>query len=158
CSTSCGLGAIWRTLICSTGSESDCDQTKRPSPARQCYLRPCSTWKVGEWSKCTKNCEGGIKVREVQCFDLRDQRLLRPFHCRAMSIRPLTQMPCNIQTCLNWYTSSWGQCSEVCGGGEQQRIVTCPEIDRCDRDFQPSSIQSCNSQPCAQWLTGSWGQ
>ncbi|MED6282740.1 hypothetical protein CHARACLAT_001472 [Characodon lateralis] len=158
CSTSCGLGAIWRTLICSTGSESDCDQTKRPSPARQCYLRPCSTWKVGEWSKCTKNCEGGIKVREVQCFDLRDQRPLRPFHCRAMSIRPLTQMPCNVQTCLNWYTSSWGQCSEVCGGGEQQRIVTCPEIDRCDRDFQPSSIQSCNSQPCAQWLTGSWGQ
>ncbi|XP_038145753.1 A disintegrin and metalloproteinase with thrombospondin motifs 7, partial [Cyprinodon tularosa] len=158
CSTSCGLGAIWRTLICSTGSESDCDQTKRPAPARQCYLRPCSSWKVGEWSKCSKNCEGGIKLREVQCFDLRDQRPLRPFHCRAMSSRPLAQMPCNVRTCLDWYTSSWGQCSEVCGGGEQQRIVTCPEDDRCDRDLQPSAIQSCNIQPCAQWLTGSWGQ
>ncbi|KAM4743651.1 A disintegrin and metalloproteinase with thrombospondin motifs 7 isoform 2-T2 [Anableps anableps] len=158
CSTTCGLGAIWRTLICSTGSESDCDQTKRPAPARQCYLRPCSTWKVGEWSKCTKNCEGGIKFREVQCFDLRDQRPLRPFHCRAMSTRPLTQITCNVQTCLDWYTSSWGQCSEVCGGGEQQRIVTCPEDDRCNRNLQPSTIQSCNSQPCAQWLTGSWGQ
>uniref|UniRef100_A0A3Q1FVA1 ADAM metallopeptidase with thrombospondin type 1 motif 7 n=1 Tax=Acanthochromis polyacanthus TaxID=80966 RepID=A0A3Q1FVA1_9TELE len=158
CSTTCGLGAIWRTLACSTGSESDCDPAKRPAPAQRCYLRPCSTWKVGEWSKCSKSCEGGITLRDVHCFDLRDQRPLRPFHCRAMSSRPQTQMPCNLQPCLQWYASSWGQCSEVCGGGEQQRIVTCPEDDRCDRDVQPSSIQPCNTQPCAQWLTGSWGQ
>ncbi|XP_070684446.1 A disintegrin and metalloproteinase with thrombospondin motifs 7 [Pempheris klunzingeri] len=158
CSTSCGLGAIWRTLACSTGSDSDCDPAKRPAPAQRCYLRPCSTWKVEEWSKCTKNCAGGIKTREVQCFDMRDQRPLRPFHCRAMSSRPQTHMPCNLQPCLDWYTSSWGECSEVCGGGEQQRIVTCSEEDRCDRDLQPSNIQTCNSQACAQWLTGSWGQ
>ncbi|XP_070769326.1 A disintegrin and metalloproteinase with thrombospondin motifs 7 [Enoplosus armatus] len=158
CSTTCGLGAIWRTLACSTGSDSDCDLAKRPAPAQRCYLRPCSTWKVEEWSMCSKNCEGGIKSREVHCFDMRDQRPLRPFHCRAMSSRPQTQVPCNPQPCLDWYTSPWGQCSEVCGGGEQQRIVACPEEDRCDRDLQPSNIQSCNSQPCAQWLTGSWGQ
>lgn len=158
CSTSCGLGAIWRTLACSTGSDSDCDPAKRPAPAQRCYLRPCSTWKMEDWSKCSKNCEGGTKFREVQCFDLRDQRPLRPFHCRAMSSRPHTQMTCNPQPCLDWYTSSWGQCSEVCGGGEQQRMVTCPEEDRCNGDLQPSNIQSCNSQPCAQWLTGSWGQ
>ncbi|XP_078128124.1 A disintegrin and metalloproteinase with thrombospondin motifs 7 [Sander vitreus] len=158
CSTSCGLGAIWRTLACSTGSDSDCDPAKRPAPAQRCYLRPCAAWKVEEWSKCSKNCEGGIKLREVQCFDLRDKRPLRPFHCRAMFSRPHTQMTCNPQSCLDWYISSWGQCSEVCGGGEQQRIVTCPEEDRCNEDLQPSNIQSCNSQPCAQWLTGSWGE
>ncbi|KAF3686676.1 A disintegrin and metalloproteinase with thrombospondin motifs 7 [Channa argus] len=158
CSTSCGLGAIWRTLSCSTGSDSDCDSSKRPAPAQQCYLRPCSMWKVGEWSKCTKNCEGGIKSRDIQCVDMRDQRLLRPFHCRAMSSRPPTQQPCSLQPCLKWYSSSWGQCSEVCGGGEQQRIVTCPEEDQCDRALQPNHIQPCNIQPCAQWLTGSWGQ
>ncbi|KAM9366951.1 A disintegrin and metalloproteinase with thrombospondin motifs 7 [Symphorus nematophorus] len=158
CSTSCGLGAIWRTLACSTGSDSDCDPAKRPAPAQRCYLRPCSRWNVEKWSKCSKNCEGGVKSREVQCFDMRDQRPLRPFHCRAMSSRPQTHMPCNLQPCLEWYSSSWGQCSEVCGGGEQQRIVACPEEDRCVRDLQPSNIQSCNSQPCAQWLTGSWGQ
>lgn len=158
CSTSCGLGAIWRTLACSTGSDSDCDLAKRPAPAQRCYLRPCSMWKVEEWNKCSKNCEGGVKLREVQCFDMRDQRPLRPFHCRAMSSRPPTQMVCNLQPCLDWYTSSWGECSEVCGGGEQQRIVTCPEEDRCHRDLQPSNIQPCNIQPCAQWLTGSWGQ
>uniref|UniRef100_A0A8C5HUC7 A disintegrin and metalloproteinase with thrombospondin motifs 7-like n=1 Tax=Gouania willdenowi TaxID=441366 RepID=A0A8C5HUC7_GOUWI len=158
CSTSCGLGAIWRTLVCSSGSESDCDPAERPAPAQRCYLRPCSTWRLGEWSKCSKDCEGGVKSREVQCFDLRDQRPLRPFHCRAMSTRPPTQMSCNLQPCRQWYTSSWGLCSEVCGGGEQQRIVTCPEKNQCDRELQPSNIQSCNSQPCSQWLTGSWGQ
>uniref|UniRef100_A0A8C7ZY75 ADAM metallopeptidase with thrombospondin type 1 motif 7 n=1 Tax=Oryzias sinensis TaxID=183150 RepID=A0A8C7ZY75_9TELE len=158
CSTSCGLGAVWRAVTCSTGKDSDCHSSKKPPPARQCYLRPCSMWKVGEWSKCSKNCEGGSKFREVQCFDLRDQRPLRPFHCRAMSSRPQSQNLCNLQPCLDWYTSSWGQCSEVCGGGEQQRIVTCPEENGCEKDLQPSNIQSCNSQPCAQWLTGSWGE
>lgn len=158
CSTTCGLGAIWRTLTCSTGSNSDCDPAKRPAPAQRCYLRPCSMWKIGDWSKCSKNCDGGFKSREVQCFDMRDDRPLRPFHCRAMSSRPQTQLPCNPQPCLQWYASSWGECSEVCGGGEQQRIVACPEEDQCDRELQPSNIQSCNTQPCAQWLTGSWGQ
>lgn len=44
---------------------------------------------------------------------MRDQRPLRPFHCRAMSSRPLTQIPCNLQPCLDWYTSSWGQVSSM---------------------------------------------
>ncbi|XP_056135280.1 A disintegrin and metalloproteinase with thrombospondin motifs 7 [Lampris incognitus] len=158
CSTTCGLGAIWRTLTCSTGSDSDCDPAKRPIPARRCYLRPCSTWKIGEWSKCSKDCGNGVTLREVQCFDMRDERPLRPFHCQAISPRPRTHMPCNPQPCLDWYKSSWGQCSEVCGGGEQQRMVTCPEDDRCDQAIQPGNIQPCNNQSCVQWLTGSWGQ
>uniref|UniRef100_A0A673ZKF4 ADAM metallopeptidase with thrombospondin type 1 motif 7 n=1 Tax=Salmo trutta TaxID=8032 RepID=A0A673ZKF4_SALTR len=158
CSTSCGLGAIWRLVVCSTGLESDCDLTKRPVPARRCYLQPCSSWRIGNWTKCSKNCGGGVTLREIQCFDTRDQRPLRPFHCQTVSTRPVSRMPCLPQPCLDWYSSSWGQCSEVCGGGEQQRLVTCPEEDRCDEDHQPSNIQTCNSQPCTQWVTGSWGQ
>ncbi|KAJ7994680.1 hypothetical protein DPEC_G00251990 [Dallia pectoralis] len=157
CSTSCGLGAIWRQVICSAGLDSDCDLAERPVPARRCYLRPCSLWRVGNWTKCSKNCDGGVTSREIQCFDTRDQRPLRPFHCQAVSTRPVAQMPCNIHPCLAWYSSSWGQCSEMCGGGEQQRLVTCPEQNRCDEDFLPNNIQACNSQSCAQWVTGSWG-
>ncbi|XP_017269792.1 A disintegrin and metalloproteinase with thrombospondin motifs 7 isoform X2 [Kryptolebias marmoratus] len=158
CSTSCGLGAVWRMLTCSTGSESDCDPTKKPAPARQCYLRPCSKWKVGEWSKCSKNCEGGVEFREVQCFDLRDERPLRPFHCRAMSTRPPTQKSCNVQPCLDWYTSSWGQCSASCGGGVQQRLIKCvdtkaeteEEVDQaqCDRELKPNNTQKCHLHDC----------
>uniref|UniRef100_A0A8C1UTN5 ADAM metallopeptidase with thrombospondin type 1 motif 7 n=1 Tax=Cyprinus carpio TaxID=7962 RepID=A0A8C1UTN5_CYPCA len=158
CSTSCGLGAIWRSVSCSTGDESECDLATRPVPARRCYLRPCSAWKIGEWSKCSKNCGVGVKVREIQCYDTRDQRLLRPFHCQATSPRPSVRIPCNIHNCLEWYTSSWAQCSELCGGGEQQRLVTCPETEKCDEDLQPSNIQACNVHPCNQWISGSWGQ
>uniref|UniRef100_A0AAV2LRS6 PLAC domain-containing protein n=1 Tax=Knipowitschia caucasica TaxID=637954 RepID=A0AAV2LRS6_KNICA len=157
CSTSCGLGAVWRSLSCSTGLHSDCDPEKRPVPAQRCYLRPCSTWNLGPWTKCSRRCGGGLRHREVQCFDMRDARPLRPFHCRAMSARPPTHSPCNLHACLDWDTSSWGQCSEVCGGGQQQRIVTCPEEEQCDPDTRPDHLQTCNKQPCAQWLSGSWG-
>ncbi|TNN64901.1 A disintegrin and metalloproteinase with thrombospondin motifs 7 [Liparis tanakae] len=164
CSTSCGLGAIWRTLACRTGLDSDCDPAKRPAPAQRCYLRPCSTWKVEEWTKCSKNCEGGFKSREVQCFDLRDQRPLRPFHCRAMSSRPHSQMTCNLQPCLDWYTSSWGQCSAHCGGGVEHRLIKCvntkaetgEEVDQaqCDRERHPESSQKCNLQECESAPSG----
>ncbi|KAM3877419.1 A disintegrin and metalloproteinase with thrombospondin motifs 7 [Diretmus argenteus] len=119
---------------------------------------PAPYWVTGNWSACSKNCGGGVTLREVQCFDMRDQRHLRPFHCQAISPRPRTRRPVTLSPCLDWYTSSWGQCSEVCGGGEQQRMVTCPEEDQCDKELLPGNIQSCNSQSCVQWLTGSWGQ
>lgn len=63
-------------------------------------------------TQCSKNCGVGVKSREVQCFDMRDQRPLRPFHCRATSSRPQAQLPCNPQPCLDWYASSWGQVSQ----------------------------------------------
>nr|XP_015198836.1 PREDICTED: A disintegrin and metalloproteinase with thrombospondin motifs 7-like [Lepisosteus oculatus] len=158
CSTSCGLGAVWRTVTCSTGRDVDCDITERPPPARRCYLRPCSAWRVTEWGKCSQNCGGGEMVREIQCFDTRDRRPLRPFHCRAVSHKPPALGVCNAQSCLDWYTSSWGECSELCGGGEQQRFVTCPEMSKCDDSLQPSNVQSCNTHPCTKWVLGSWGQ
>uniref|UniRef100_A0A8C9REA8 ADAM metallopeptidase with thrombospondin type 1 motif 7 n=1 Tax=Scleropages formosus TaxID=113540 RepID=A0A8C9REA8_SCLFO len=158
CSTSCGLGATWRSVRCSTGADSDCAASKRPVPARRCYLRPCSTWRAGVWSKCSRNCGGGVKHREIQCFDVRDQRPLRPFHCQAVAPGPPTRALCSLQACMDWYASSWGQCSEVCGGGEQQRLVTCAEPGKCEESLRPNRIQTCNSQPCAQWVTGFWGQ
>ncbi|MGH0182642.1 UNVERIFIED_CONTAM: hypothetical protein FKN15_010308 [Acipenser sinensis] len=158
CSTSCGLGAIWRTVQCSSLRDTDCDITKKPAPARRCYLRPCSAWHVGEWGKCSSNCGGGMKVREVQCTDTRDRRPLRPFHCQAVSHKPPLQISCNSRPCMDWYTSSWSECSELCGGGEQERFVTCPEVGRCEESMQPNSTKGCNVHPCTKWVVGSWGQ
>uniref|UniRef100_A0AAY4CFI9 Peptidase M12B domain-containing protein n=1 Tax=Denticeps clupeoides TaxID=299321 RepID=A0AAY4CFI9_9TELE len=158
CSTSCGLGATWRSIICSSGNSFDCELSKRPAPARRCYLRPCSAWRTGNWNKCSRNCSGGVMQREVQCYDIRTGRSLRPFHCQAISSRPAAHTPCNSHPCMDWYTSSWGQCSELCGGGEQQRLVACPESEECDVSTQPSHIQPCNTHTCSQWVTGSWGQ
>ncbi|XP_054858791.1 A disintegrin and metalloproteinase with thrombospondin motifs 7 isoform X2 [Eublepharis macularius] len=158
CSTTCGLGAIWRTVRCSTGKEEDCSPTRKPIPARRCYLRPCSSWHVGNWSKCSRTCGNGVKVRDVSCVDTRDQRPLRPFHCQAVLYKPPTRMPCQTKVCLDWYTSSWRECSELCGGGEQERLVTCPEPGRCDEALRPNNTRLCNTHPCTKWTVGSWGQ
>ncbi|TRZ11636.1 hypothetical protein HGM15179_015468 [Zosterops borbonicus] len=156
CSATCGVGAVWRPVRCST--DGGCAAADRPVPARRCSLRPCSAWRVGSWSKCSRGCGGGTKVRDVHCVDTRDQRLLRPFHCQAGLGQPPAQLPCHSQPCLAWYTSSWRECSEPCGGGEQVRLVTCPEPGRCQETARPNSSRPCNTQPCTTWVVGSWGQ
>nr|XP_020831650.1 LOW QUALITY PROTEIN: A disintegrin and metalloproteinase with thrombospondin motifs 7 [Phascolarctos cinereus] len=158
CSTTCGLGAIWRSVSCSTGQEEDCIPTSKPVPARRCYLRPCSTWRVGNWSKCSRNCGGGFRFRDVHCVDTRDRRLLRPFHCQPGLFKPLGQLSCHVDPCLDWYTSSWRECSEACGGGEQERLVTCPEFGRCEETIRPNTTRPCNTHPCTKWVVGPWGQ
>ncbi|XP_044088992.1 A disintegrin and metalloproteinase with thrombospondin motifs 12 isoform X2 [Neovison vison] len=55
CSTSCGLGAYWRSVACSTGRDSDCAAVLKPDPAKRCHLRPCASWRVGNWSKINWN-------------------------------------------------------------------------------------------------------
>ncbi|XP_031411236.1 A disintegrin and metalloproteinase with thrombospondin motifs 7 [Meleagris gallopavo] len=158
CSATCGVGAIWRSVRCSTGTEQHCAAASKPVPARRCSLRPCSSWRVGNWSKCSRNCGRGTKVRDVHCVDTREQRLLRPFHCQAVLYKPPAQLPCQNAPCLDWYTSSWRECSEPCGGGEQERLVTCPELGHCDETLRPNNTRPCNSHPCTKWVVGSWGQ
>ncbi|NXV17194.1 ATS7 metalloproteinase, partial [Cepphus grylle] len=158
CSATCGVGAIWRTVRCSTGSDDGCAAASKPVPARRCSLRPCSSWRVGNWSKCSRSCGGGMKVRDVHCIDTRDQRLLRPFHCQAVLYKPPAQLPCQSTPCLDWYTSSWRECSESCGGGEQERLVTCPELGRCEEMLRPNTTRPCNTHPCTTWVVGSWGE
>ncbi|NXO68769.1 ATS7 metalloproteinase, partial [Phainopepla nitens] len=158
CSATCGVGAVWRPVRCSSGSDGGCAAADRPVPARRCSLRPCSAWRVGNWSKCSRSCGGGTKVRDVHCVDTRDQRLLRPFHCQPGLSQPPAQLPCHSTPCLHWYTSSWRECSEPCGGGEQVRLVTCPEPGRCEESLRPNSSRPCNTQPCTTWVVGSWGQ
>ncbi|NXT23228.1 ATS7 metalloproteinase, partial [Syrrhaptes paradoxus] len=158
CSATCGVGAIWRTVRCSTGTDDGCAAANKPVPARRCSLRPCSSWRVGNWSKCSRSCGGGTKVRDVHCVDTRDQRLLRPFHCQAVLYKPPAQLPCQRAPCLGWYTSSWRECSEACGGGEQERLVTCPELGRCEETLRPNATRPCNTHPCTTWVVGSWGE
>uniref|UniRef100_A0A8C5TZW5 ADAM metallopeptidase with thrombospondin type 1 motif 7 n=1 Tax=Malurus cyaneus samueli TaxID=2593467 RepID=A0A8C5TZW5_9PASS len=157
CSATCGVGAVWRSVRCSSGSDGACAEADRPVPARRCSLRPCSAWHVGNWSKCSRSCGGGTKVRDVHCIDTRDQRPLRPFHCQAVLPQPPARLPCRSAPCLAWYTSSWRECSEPCGGGEQARLVTCPEPGRCEETLRPNRTRACNTQPCTTWVVGSWG-
>ncbi|KAG8516401.1 A disintegrin and metalloproteinase with thrombospondin motifs 7 [Galemys pyrenaicus] len=110
------------------------------------------------WQAAGASCGGGFSVRDVQCVDARDLGPLRPFHCRPGPVQPAARRPCGAQPCLSWYTSAWRECSEACGGGEQQRLVTCPQPGLCEEALKPSGSRPCNTQPCAQWVVGPWGQ
>ncbi|XP_004738116.2 A disintegrin and metalloproteinase with thrombospondin motifs 12 isoform X1 [Mustela putorius furo] len=156
CSTSCGLGAYWRSVECSTGRDSDCAAVQKPDPAKRCHLRPCASWRVGNWSKCSRNCSGGFQIREIQCVDSLDHRSLRPFHCQFLAgIRPPLSMSCNVEPCEEWQVEPWNQCSRSCGGGVQERAVTCPG-GLCDWKKRPTPTAPCNSHPCCHWVAGNW--
>uniref|UniRef100_A0A8C5VK50 ADAM metallopeptidase with thrombospondin type 1 motif 12 n=1 Tax=Microcebus murinus TaxID=30608 RepID=A0A8C5VK50_MICMU len=158
CSTTCGLGAYWRRVECSTQTDSDCAAIQRPDPAKRCHLRPCAGWRVGNWSKCSRNCSGGFKIREIQCMDSRDHQSLRPFHCQFLAgIPPPMSMSCNPEPCEEWQVEPWSQCSRSCGGGVQERGVSCPS-GLCDWTKRPTSTMPCNEHLCCHWATGKWDQ
>ncbi|XP_078710941.1 A disintegrin and metalloproteinase with thrombospondin motifs 7-like [Lampetra fluviatilis] len=166
CSVSCGLGAMWRAVRCSSGRLDDCDAAKRPEPARRCHVRPCAVWIAGNWSKCSEECgDGGVKMRVVQCVDAhKPGRALRPFHCHSRGYTPPISLACNSHPCPEWSTGNWSQCSRECGGGWQHRSVTCPPGRRCDDDgdarpkLPPIALRPCNPQPCLEWMVGRWGE
>uniref|UniRef100_UPI0037E80270 A disintegrin and metalloproteinase with thrombospondin motifs 12-like n=1 Tax=Semicossyphus pulcher TaxID=241346 RepID=UPI0037E80270 len=157
CSTTCGIGAIWRTVVCSSQNDVDCASMKRPEPARTCHLQPCATWQSGSWSKCPDSCAVvGRRYREVQCIDSQNKRPLRPFHCQAVSSRPLSTLTCPHKPCMTWSTSPWGPCSGSCGEGVRERLVYCPEPHRCSTTLKPNSTQPCSLKPCTHWKSENW--
>uniref|UniRef100_UPI00358E034C A disintegrin and metalloproteinase with thrombospondin motifs 7-like n=1 Tax=Myxine glutinosa TaxID=7769 RepID=UPI00358E034C len=135
----------------------DCSVVNKPIPARRCSLQPCSVWRAGPWSKCSRNCERGSKTRDVTCMDSQTARPLRPFHCQALLYRPPGNMSCNSQPCLSWSVQPWRKCSKSCGWGRQHRAVTCSKPNLCDMERKPKRMRVCSIQPCAVWLPGPWG-
>lgn len=61
--------------------------------------------------QCSRSCGTGVRIRDVQCVDTRDKRILRPFHCQSTVFKPRVQMVCHEQKCMEWYVSSWREVS-----------------------------------------------
>ncbi|XP_066510062.1 A disintegrin and metalloproteinase with thrombospondin motifs 12-like [Hoplias malabaricus] len=156
CSVTCGLGAVWRSVSCSSGLDSDCSSVKKPDPAQHCNIKPCAIWQTSNWSKCPEGCVKGMKQRDVQCVDPQSGRALRPFHCQGVSPRPPQTLACRTLPCLQWETLPWGSCSKSCGEGVMQRLVFCPQDGHCNATLQPKSSAQCNLQPCVTWDTETW--
>ncbi|XP_049618973.1 A disintegrin and metalloproteinase with thrombospondin motifs 12 isoform X1 [Syngnathus scovelli] len=159
CSTTCGIGAIWRKVTCSSQKDEDCAGTKKPEPARTCRLQPCAIWQSGSWSKCPEKCAVvGKRYRDVQCVDSQNHRPLRPFHCQALSGKPVSTLTCPLKTCADWNVSPWGPCSASCGEGMRERLVYCPVPQGCGPTPRPNSTESCGLKPCAEWRAEEWEQ
>lgn len=105
-------GALQQAQACNTG----------PCPGQNRLNCLWDSW--GQWSACTLSCNGGQKMRQ-RSIAVEPRRGGLP--CAAQGSVEL--MPCNVQTCMDalevcgWAQwSGWEECSQSCGGGQQQRI------------------------------------
>jgi hypothetical protein len=54
---------------------------------------------------------------------------------------------CNINWC-EWKTDNWGECSTICGTGQEERNVYCPINGGCDPSKRPNSNKICLNESC----------
>lgn len=164
CSQSCGKGIRTRTrevtappLMGGIGCSADIQQVEGCPDLPPCEAEDClwGTW--SEWSDCTKQCNGGQKMRNRTVFQL-PSKSGKP--CHALRSVDETES-CNTQSCsakscqdgvwADWH--GWSQCSRPCAGGLKWRHRSIYSTgDSCGKPAEgPSSEASrCNEWPCEE--------
>ncbi|XP_078487952.1 uncharacterized protein LOC100179634 isoform X3 [Ciona intestinalis] len=164
CSASCdSIGSRVRGRVCMNSYELTagsgfadviaCDGERTES--EQCGGNPCpriSDW--SPWTACSVPCGGGLRVHSRSCVDGE----MGSIGCRASAVE---QEFCNGQACPYWSSwSSWGGCSERCGGGLRVHIRTCINggVNNTGCEGEAAAAEPCNTSPCPMWSTWeSWG-
>ncbi|GAB1606107.1 ADAMTS-like protein 4 isoform X1, partial [Argonauta hians] len=175
CSVSCGDGQMTRTVECKQRfsesfvkrvSASACLNQTRLATVQKCHNKPCSQWKIKEWTKCSVECGLGQRSRDVKCVSADDQ-VIPDFKCR--NTKPAATEVCDMGSCAkSWFFTEWSkECSASCGHGVIRRKVHCSAEDgsslvdsKCKLSEKPRSEKSCKSdQPCGGlWFTGPWSK
>ncbi|XP_075382795.1 A disintegrin and metalloproteinase with thrombospondin motifs 6 isoform X6 [Mycteria americana] len=149
-----------------------CDpDSKPPENQRACNTEPCPPeWFIGDWSECSKTCDGGMRSRTVLCIRKigpSEEETLDNTNC--LTHRPIEKEPCNNQSCPpQWVTLDWSECTPKCGPGFKHRIVLCKSSDllktfpaaQCQEESKPPVRIRCSLGRCPppRWVTGDWGQ
>ncbi|XP_041646519.1 A disintegrin and metalloproteinase with thrombospondin motifs 10 [Cheilinus undulatus] len=178
CSALCAGGVQIQQVVCKKQGDYSvvynhfCDKKNKPKEKRRsCNTEPCSpTWWTGEWSECSRSCNGGLRTREVLCkrrLSTTEEKVLDDSACS--SPRPSLTEPCSNHSCPpEWLALDWSECTPSCGPGYRHRVVLCksgesgdtlPE-SKCPKQGRPTSRVRCNLQRCPppQWVTGPWGE
>jgi len=120
-----------------------CNQQKCPVDCEQ------SMWSA--YSKCTKDCEGGVQGRTRSI-------LMKPANGGESCNTASEERACNTGSCdrdctlTGW--SSWGYCSMACGGGLQERskrvVIPTRGEGVCPKDHSAErwNERACNTQEC----------
>ncbi len=174
CSLACGGGQATRSVECRSTKniavpDSECSSTMPPL-SMSCNNEVCEadySWNVGPYTACSQTCGGGVKSRDVTC---QSRAGVFTDESSCTEAKPTTSTSCNVNTCpentFSWIPSSWGSCSQTCGGGTYLRSVTCQNGFKIIVDdshctlTKPSLEGSCNTQSCSyayNWVEGNWG-
>jgi len=70
-----------------------------------------SSWWTGEWSECSRSCNGGLRTREVLCkrrISVTEEKVLDDSAC--ILPRPSLTEPCNNHSCPpEWLALDWSE-------------------------------------------------
>ncbi|CAG6015861.1 unnamed protein product [Menidia menidia] len=162
CSRSCGGGARTRQVHCvqktshihvDTLAASHCAESI-PVRRQACNTHSCPpVWAVGQWSQCSRKCGNGLKRRTVQCVNTNpgvQTHTLPDSECAGLQ-KPASQESCFIKRCqkqrkVQWFVSTWQECSASCGRGYQTRFIKCAEKDTAGK-YRELADKKCHHVP-----------
>nr|XP_036874113.1 A disintegrin and metalloproteinase with thrombospondin motifs 10 isoform X3 [Manis javanica] len=178
CSAQCAGGSQVQAVECrsqldgSAVAPHHCSaHSKLPRRQRACNTEPCPPdWVVGNWSRCSRSCDAGVRSRSVVCqrrVSAAEEKALDDSACRQP--RPPVLEACHGPACPpEWAALDWSECTPSCGPGLRHRIVLCKSSDHratlppghCPPAAKPPATMRCNLRRCppARWVAGEWGE
>ncbi|KAM4747336.1 ADAMTS-like protein 3 [Rhinophrynus dorsalis] len=176
CSSTCSGGIQEAIAVClhmqtkQAVNNTLCDSSMRP-PAmmRTCNTKLCPPrWQTGSWSHCSATCGVGIQTRDVYCSSHAESSNNSEQECSEK--KPNALQACNQIDCPpSWHTEDWQPCFRTCGGGVQNRKVSCKQLladgsfmklsDELCQMHKPASHKPCGKADCDPHLTtGEWSK
>ncbi|XP_060001277.1 A disintegrin and metalloproteinase with thrombospondin motifs 10 isoform X4 [Lagenorhynchus albirostris] len=161
CSAQCAGGSQVQAVECRNQLDSSavaphhCSaHSKLPKRQRACNTEPCPPdWVVGNWSRCSRSCDAGVRSRSVVCqrrVSAAEEKALDDSACPQP--RPPVLEACHGPACPpEWAALDWSECSAQCGFGQQQRPVRCSSHTgqpsrECADALRPPATQQCEAK------------
>ncbi|KAM5306511.1 A disintegrin and metalloproteinase with thrombospondin motifs 10 isoform 4-T4 [Glossophaga mutica] len=161
CSAQCAGGSQVQAVECRNQLDSSavaphhCSaHSKLPKRQRACNTEPCPPdWVVGNWSRCSRSCDAGVRSRSVVCLrrmSAAEEKTLDDNACPQP--RPPILEACHGPACPpEWTALDWSECSVQCGLGQQQRSVRCSSHTgqpsrECTEALRPPTTQQCEAK------------
>ncbi|XP_055968869.1 A disintegrin and metalloproteinase with thrombospondin motifs 10 [Sorex fumeus] len=178
CSAQCAGGSQVQAVECrnqldrSAVAPHHCSgHSKLPKRERACNTEPCPPeWVVGNWSRCSRSCDAGVRSRSVVCqrrVSASEEKTLDDSACPQP--RPPVLEACQGPVCPpEWAALEWSECTPSCGPGLRHRVVLCKSADHlatlppahCPPAAKPPTTLRCNLRRCppAKWVASEWSE